>query len=76
MTGYQADLEKAQAALASSKAVVEAENRSLAALVTKDDFYRADIKAKQAAIIVAEVNLGVEFLPCRQGSRNKISPRL
>jgi membrane fusion protein, multidrug efflux system len=58
MTGYQADLEKAQAALASSKAVVEAENRSLAALVTKDDFYRADIKAKQAAIIVAEVNLG------------------
>jgi len=58
LTGYQADLEKAQAALASSKAVVEAENRSLAALVTKDDFYRADIKAKQAAIIVAEVNLG------------------
>jgi len=58
LASRQADLEKAQAALASSRTVLEAERRQRAALDTKDDVYRADIQAKQAAIVVASVNLG------------------
>jgi membrane fusion protein, multidrug efflux system len=58
LAGYQADLAKAQAALASSRAALEGEKAARSALDTKDAVYRADIKAKQAAIIVAEVNLG------------------
>ena len=54
----QADLAKAQGALDSSRSLVEAAKRERAALDTKDAVYRADIKAKQAAIVVAEVNLG------------------
>jgi membrane fusion protein (multidrug efflux system) len=53
----QADLAKAQGALDSSLSTVEAAKRERAALDTKDAVYRADIKAKQAAIVVAEVNL-------------------
>jgi len=55
---HQADLERAQAALASSRSLLEAEKRQRAALDTRDNLYRADIQAKQAAIIVAQVNLG------------------
>ncbi|HTZ58105.1 MAG TPA: HlyD family secretion protein [Acidobacteriaceae bacterium] len=58
LAGQQADLARAQAALASSRAALEAEKSSRAALDTKDALYRADIKAKEAAIVVAEVNLG------------------
>jgi membrane fusion protein (multidrug efflux system) len=58
LASRQADLDRAQAALASSRAVLEAEKRQRAALDTKDALYRADIQAKQAAIIVANVNLG------------------
>lgn len=53
----QADLARAQGALESSRTEVEAAKRERAALDTKDAVYRADIKAKQAAIVVAEVNL-------------------
>lgn len=55
---HQADLEHAQAALATSRSALEAEKRQREALDTKDNLYRADIQAKQAAIIVAQVNLG------------------
>jgi membrane fusion protein (multidrug efflux system) len=58
LASHQADLDRAQAQLASSRAVLEAETRQRAALDTKDELYRADIQAKQAAIIVANVNLG------------------
>jgi membrane fusion protein (multidrug efflux system) len=58
LASRQADLDRAQAALASSRAVLEAEKRQRAALDTKDALYRADIQAKEAAIIVANVNLG------------------
>ena len=58
LTSRQADLDKAQASLDSSRAVLEAQKRQRAALDTKDGVYRADIQAKQAAIIVSEVNLG------------------
>ena len=54
----QADLARAQAALTSSRVALETARRQRTALDTKDDLYRADIKAKQAAIIVAQVNLG------------------
>jgi membrane fusion protein, multidrug efflux system len=54
----QADLARAKAALASSQAGLEAAKRQRAALDTKDNLYKADIRAKQAAIIVANVNLG------------------
>jgi membrane fusion protein, multidrug efflux system len=58
LASRQADLARAQAALASSKTALEAEKRQRAALDTKDNVYKADIQAKQAAIIVADVNLG------------------
>jgi membrane fusion protein (multidrug efflux system) len=58
LASHQADLDHAQAALASSRALLEAEKRQRAALDTKDNLYRADIQAKQAAIVVANVNLG------------------
>jgi membrane fusion protein (multidrug efflux system) len=58
LASRQAGLDQAQAALQSSRTVLEAERRQRAALNTKDDVYRADIQAKQAAIVVAEVNLG------------------
>ena len=58
LANRQADLEKAEAALASSHAELEAQRRQRAALDTKDNLYRADIQAKQAAIVVASVNLG------------------
>jgi membrane fusion protein, multidrug efflux system len=58
LASQQADLERAKAALASSQTMLEAAKRQRAALDTKDALYRADIQAKQAAIIVANVNLG------------------
>ena len=58
LASRQADLEHAKAALSSSQTSLEAEKRERAALDTKDNLYRADIQAKQAAIIVANVNLG------------------
>ena len=54
----QADLAQAQAALARSRTELEAAKRQRGALDTQDALYRADIQAKQAAIIVAQVNLG------------------
>jgi membrane fusion protein, multidrug efflux system len=58
LASRQADLDRAQASLASSRAVLEAQKRQRSALNTKDAVYRADIQAKKAAIIVSEVNLG------------------
>jgi membrane fusion protein (multidrug efflux system) len=58
LAGHQADLERAQAALESSRSLLETEKRQRTALNTRDNLYRADIQAKQAAIIVAQVNLG------------------
>jgi membrane fusion protein, multidrug efflux system len=58
LAGHKADLQRAQAALASSHALVETEKRQRAAIDTKDAVYKADIQAKKAAIQVAEVNLG------------------
>ena len=57
LASRQGDLARAQAALASSRTQVEAQKRELAALDSRDAVYRADIKAKRAAITVAEVNL-------------------
>ena len=54
----RADLERAEAALASSRVLLETEKRQRAALNTRDSLYQADIQAKKAAIIVAGVNLG------------------
>jgi membrane fusion protein, multidrug efflux system len=58
LAGHQADLARAQAALESSRATLEAAHRERAALDVKDASYRAEIQAKEAAIIVAQVNLG------------------
>jgi membrane fusion protein, multidrug efflux system len=58
LVGQQASLTSAEAALASSRTLLEAAKRERTALDTKDNVYKADIQAKQAAIIVAEVNLG------------------
>lgn len=53
----KADLARAIGALATSQSQLEAAKREREALNTKDDVYRADIEAKKAAIIVAQVNL-------------------
>ena len=58
LAAHQADLESAQAALASGRAVLEAEKQERAALDTKDNVFRAAIRARQAAIVVAGVTLG------------------
>jgi membrane fusion protein, multidrug efflux system len=58
LASHEADTERAQAALTSSQTLVEAEKRQRAALDTRDGLYKADIQAKQAAIVVANVNLG------------------
>src|SRR6204780_4462499 len=57
LVGQQASLTSAEAALDSSRASLEAAKRERTALDTKDNLYKADIQAKQADIIVAEVNL-------------------
>jgi len=54
----KADLARAQAAWASSKSLLDAEKRQRAALDTRDAAYRANIAAREAAIVVATVNLG------------------
>lgn len=53
----KADLARAEGSLATSKSELEAAQRQREALNTKDDVYRADIEAKKAAIVVAQVNL-------------------
>ncbi|MGC2403288.1 MAG: HlyD family secretion protein [Acidobacteriaceae bacterium] len=58
LAAQQADMARAQASLASSRALLEAAKREREALDTKDAVYRAEIKAKEAAIVVAGVNLG------------------
>jgi membrane fusion protein (multidrug efflux system) len=58
LAGHQADLKRADAALSSSRSLLEVQKRQRAALNTKDSLYEADIQAKKAAIVVAEVNLG------------------
>ncbi len=65
----QADLARAQASLASSRAVLEAQKRQRSALDTKDAVYRADIQAKKAAIIVvgSQSRIYAHCLPRRQG---------
>jgi membrane fusion protein (multidrug efflux system) len=58
LASRQADLERAQAALASSRSLLEAERRQRAALDTRDSLYRAQIQGREAAVVVATVNLG------------------
>jgi membrane fusion protein, multidrug efflux system len=58
LAAHQADLQRAEAALESSRATLEAAKLERSALDVKDASYRAEIQAKQAAIIVAQVNLG------------------
>jgi membrane fusion protein (multidrug efflux system) len=53
----KADLARAMGALATSQSQLLAAKRQREALNTKDDVYKADIEAKKAAIVVAEVNL-------------------
>lgn len=54
----QADLARAEAAVESSRTALEAEKQGRAQLDVADGLYRAAIQAKQASIVVAEVNLG------------------
>ncbi len=58
LVAQQASLTSAEAALASSRATLEAAKRERTALDTKDNLYKANIQAKKADIVVAEVNLG------------------
>ena len=58
LASSQAGLAQAQAALASSRAQLEAAKQERVALDVKDRLCEADIQAKRAAIILAQVNLG------------------
>jgi membrane fusion protein, multidrug efflux system len=53
----RADLARAQGALTTSQSQLEAAKRQREALDIRDGVYRADITAKKAAIVVAQVNL-------------------
>jgi membrane fusion protein, multidrug efflux system len=53
----RADLARAEGALTASQSQLKAAKRQREALNTKDDVYKADIEAKKAAIVVAQVNL-------------------
>jgi membrane fusion protein (multidrug efflux system) len=53
----KADLARAEGALATSQSQLEAAKRQREALDTKDGVYKADIEAKKAAIVVAQVSL-------------------
>jgi membrane fusion protein (multidrug efflux system) len=53
----QADLARSEGALAASQSQLETSRRQREALNTKDAVYKADIEAKKAAIVVAQVNL-------------------
>ena len=57
LDAQRAGMARAQAALATSQSELVAAKRQREALNTKDDVYKADIAAKKAAIIVAQVNL-------------------
>jgi membrane fusion protein, multidrug efflux system len=58
LAARQADLKRAEAAVTGSRTMLETEKQQRAALDTKDDLYKAQIQARQAAIVVANVNLG------------------
>jgi membrane fusion protein (multidrug efflux system) len=58
LAGRQAELSRADAAVASSRSALVEATQQRAALNSKDDLLRAQIEAKKAAITVAEVNLG------------------
>jgi membrane fusion protein (multidrug efflux system) len=59
----KADLARAEGALTTSQSQLEAAKRQREALNTKDDVYKADIEAKKAAIVVAQVNLAYTRIP-------------
>jgi membrane fusion protein (multidrug efflux system) len=53
----RADVSRAEGVLAASQSQLEAAKRQREALDTKDGVYKADVEAKKAAIVVAQVNL-------------------
>jgi len=59
----KADFARAEGALATSQSQLEAAKRQREALNIKDDVYKADIDAKKAAIVVAQVNLAYTRIP-------------
>jgi membrane fusion protein, multidrug efflux system len=58
----KADLARAKGVLATSQSQLEAAKRQREALNTKDGVYKADIEAKKAAIVVAQVNLAYSHI--------------
>jgi membrane fusion protein (multidrug efflux system) len=58
MASREADLAEAKTALRSNELAVEAERRSKAVLESQDAQLVADLHAKQAALTVAQVNIG------------------
>jgi membrane fusion protein (multidrug efflux system) len=58
LASRQASLEQANAGLSSSQAAVEAERRGLEVLSSQELQLIADLRAKEAALTIAQVNLG------------------
>lgn len=58
LTGRQASLEQTKAMLSSSQAAVEAERRGLEVVNSQEFQLLADLQGKEAALTVAQVNLG------------------
>jgi membrane fusion protein, multidrug efflux system len=67
LASRHADFQRAEAALSSSRTLLDAERRQRAALDTQDSSYQADIRAKQAGIVVAQVNLGYTHIAAPTG---------
>jgi membrane fusion protein, multidrug efflux system len=57
LAARRADLARAEGALATSQSDLEVAKSQREALDTKDAVYKADIEAKRAAVVVAQVNL-------------------
>jgi len=62
LASRKADLDRARSAVVSSQSVLEAERRQRAALDTEDGLLRAQIQAKEAAMVVTKVNLGYTLI--------------
>jgi membrane fusion protein (multidrug efflux system) len=58
LTSRHADLTRERASLASAKAELQAQKRQLAVLESQERILHADVKAKEAALTLARINLG------------------
>jgi membrane fusion protein, multidrug efflux system len=69
LSSRQADLAKAQAELGSKNAELEAQKRQLAVLDSQEMMLKADLNAKKAALVAAQINLGYTRIVAPENGR-------